>query len=197
MGSSFTRRAGYIILSEESMPRSGAWLVRAGEPFRFPGEDIFLGKKIRPSALPAPLFRSPAMNTLTPVQFGCIVVSTCSGLPYRSQAWITLRAEVAPATSLFSFFRGHLTPFGCSRRGDAPARQNTWTRADQRTVSITVDCVPPQSVGQACRTGRGQRRDEGHEERVPLQCATSPAVTTGATGARRTAALVCSASEIG
>ena len=64
MGSSFARRAGYIILSEESMQRSGAWLVRAGEPFRFPGEDIFLGKKIRPSALPAPLFRSPAMNTL-------------------------------------------------------------------------------------------------------------------------------------
>ena len=55
MGSSFARRAGYIILSEESMQRSGAWLVRAGEPFRFPGEDIFLGKKIRPSALPAPL----------------------------------------------------------------------------------------------------------------------------------------------
>ena len=83
MGSSFARRAGYIILSEESMQRSGAWLVRAGEPFRFPGEDIFLGKKIRPSALPAPLFRalfrSPAMNTLTPVQFGGIVVSTCSG----------------------------------------------------------------------------------------------------------------------
>lgn len=37
------------------MQRSGAWLVRAGEPFRFPGENIFLGKKIRPSALPAPL----------------------------------------------------------------------------------------------------------------------------------------------
>ena len=113
MGSSFGRRAGYIILSEESMQRSGAWLVRAGEPFRFPGEDIFLGKKIRPSALPAPLFRSPAMNTLTPVQFGCIVVFTCSGLPYLSQAWMTLRAEVAPANSLFSFFRGHLVVLTC------------------------------------------------------------------------------------
>ncbi len=55
--------------------------------------------------------------------------------------------------------------------------------------------VPQQSVCQTGRTGRGRRHDEGHEERMTSQCAASPAVTTGATSARRTEAVVCGASD--